>query len=248
MLEQNRSSLYFRLLAAAVAASIILACTGSVTPDLEDETAPADDPPPVDTPSVEVRADAGGPYAALSESPVITFDGTKTTDPESVIMTYHWDFADGALVEGVVVEHEYAATVAEYSVKLTVKDADEIELDSDITTARIRERPVASFEVATAAEDIVVGRQIEFDASASEDGDGLGAVAEYRWDFDYETDNFSPSKSTSDPVTTHVWTFGDFPREVTVAVMVVDDDGFESDIATSSVEINDAEGATIIIE
>ena len=248
MLGLSRFLPYFRLLSAAIAASIILACPGAVSPDLQDELDPADDPPPVDTPAVEVAADAGGPYAALRESPVITFDGGGTSDPENQIVTYLWDFGDGTLGEGIVVDHAYAETVAEYSVKLTVKDAGAVELDGDITTARIREHPVASFAVVTAAEEIVVGRQVELDASASHDGDGLGFVAEYRWDFDYDTDIFSPSKSTSDPVTTHVWTSGEFPREVTVALTVVDDDGFASEIVTSNVEIKDAEGAKIIIE
>lgn len=244
---RNRFPACFRLLAAAVVVLIFLACPGAVTPDLEEEPDPTDDPPPVDTPSAEVAADAGGPYSALRESPVITFDGRNTADPDGRIVAYLWDFGDTTLGEGEVVEHMYAATVAEYTVILTVKDAGAVELDSDITTARIRERPVASFAVASAAEDIVVGRQLELDASASEDGDGLGFVAEYRWDFDHDGD-FSPTKSTPEPVTTHIWTSGEFPREVTVALMVVDDDGFESGIATRVITVKDAEGAKILIE
>lgn len=248
MLDRKRAKGNFKVFSVVVAVAMILACQGTVTPDLDNPSDPSDDPPPEETPSVPVSADAGGPYAALRETPLITFDGGETSDPEGNIVDYLWDFGDGTTGDGEVVEHAYEGTIAEYTVTLTLRGTGSVELDSDTTAARIRERPVGSFEVITAAEEIVVGGQVEFDASASNDGDGLGFVGEYRWDFEYDGD-FSPSKSASEPIARHTWTAGEFPREVTVALMVVDDDGFESSSVTSrDITVNDAEGVMVKVK
>lgn len=196
-------------------------------------------------PSPAVSADAGGPYAALHTDPAITFDASQTSDPDGEIATYEWDFGDGSPEqEGTIVEHSYAQVIGEYTVTLTVKDAAGAVLDSDTTSARIRQRPNASFIVETAAEDIEIGREIAFDASASDDGDDLGIIAHYRWDFDYDG-IFSAARSSSGPSITHSYIR---PGEYSVALVVADDDGFESEVETVSIVVIDLGGAIIIIE
>ncbi|TVQ37096.1 MAG: PKD domain-containing protein [Spirochaetaceae bacterium] len=192
-----------------------------------------------------VSANAGGPYAALRQNPIITFDARATDDPYDQIAFYEWDLGDDQTGQGAALEHQYQEEIREYAVTLTVRDVDGLMLDSDATRARIRDRPVASFAV-DSSDDLVVGTPVAFDASASHDGDGLGFVEWYRWDFDFERDgDFSLNRLSSEPRISRVFArAGDY----TVALIVVDDDGFESGIVTLDILVEDAEGAIVIIE
>lgn len=192
-----------------------------------------------------VTADAGGPYAQLVENPVVVFDAGGTLDPDRVIERYEWSFGDLETGEGVQIEHTYPELAREYAVTLTVRDANGVALDSDTTRARIRLRPIAAFEVRDSTE-LVVGKPVEFDASGSRVGDGLGFLEWYRWDFDFDpAEDFTPDRNTSTPHTSRVFTR---PGSYTIALVVVDDDGFHSDIVTYEILMQDTEGAIIIIE
>ena len=197
-----------------------------------------------DTEISAVAADAGGPYAALGEQPTITFDGGGSFDPENEIETYEWDFGDGELGEGQVVEHEYSGVVGAYTVVLTVRNELGTELDSDTTTARIRRHPNAAFEVEN-ADELKIGTPVVFDASQSDDGDGLGFVAEYRWDFRYDGVQFNPTTVLSEAVTAYTYLA---KGKHTVALVVLDDDGFESELSAKKIDVADSEGVIIIIE
>ncbi|TVR06376.1 MAG: PKD domain-containing protein [Spirochaetaceae bacterium] len=200
---------------------------------------------PVDPVISNVSANAGGPYAKLAEDPVVTFDASGTLDPDNEIAVYQWDFGDGQTRNGVQIIHTYPQLVGEYAVTLTVRNAGGLVLDSDTTRARIRLRPVATFDVQN-HDELVIGTPVVFDASGSDDGDGLGFVRWYRWDFDYDPDDgFNLNQSTTSPQTQRVFTR---PGEYPIALVVVDDDGFRSEIVTSSILVQDAEGAIIIIE
>ncbi|MFP4231619.1 MAG: PKD domain-containing protein [Spirochaetaceae bacterium] len=202
-------------------------------------------------PGLLVSADAGGPYAALCENPDITFDASATADPQGEISVFRWDPGDGS----GTVEHDTALSPAahtypgdgpaEYTVTLEVVDIAGTVLGTDQTVARIRERPVAAF---TCPEETEVGVETEFDAGDSTDGDNLGYVAEYLWDFDFDGE-FSETTGTTDAVVTHVFcTPNEAGEATTVALKVVDDDGFESDVYQDTIVVNDSGGAVIIIQ
>jgi len=206
-------------------------------------------------PGPVVSADAGGPYAALCESPGITFDASATADPQGEASVFRWYPGDGS----GPVEHATALSPtaynypgdhsgdgpAAYMVTLEVVDIAGTILDTDQTVARIRERPVAAF---TCPEETEVGAETEFNAGESTDGDNLGYVAEYLWDFDFDGE-FSVTTRTTGLVVTHVF---HAPNEegqaTTVALRVIDDDGFASDLCEDNIVVNDSQGAVIIIQ
>ena len=106
--------------------------------------------------------------------------------------------------------------------------------------------PNATFEILTAPEEIQVGTPVDFDASASDDGDGLGSVVYYLWDFDYdEVSGFSVSKRTDEPVATRIFYY---PRAFTVGLIVLDNDDLQSEPAFAELTVADAEGAVIIVQ
>ncbi|MFQ5786337.1 MAG: PKD domain-containing protein, partial [Alphaproteobacteria bacterium] len=74
-------------------------------------------PPPANT----------APVAAFSATPAsgqapldVTFDASASTDTDGTIVSYAWDFGDGASGTGPVVQHTYV--VGGYTVSLTVTD------------------------------------------------------------------------------------------------------------------------------
>lgn len=203
-----------------------------------------------DSPGPSVVADAGGPYALLWHEPPIRvdFDARGTTDPHGEVATYRWDPGDGSspLVRGhYAASHDYTADgPVEYELTLTVHDAGGTELSSDRTVVRLRNPPVAAFDLLTAPEDLQVGQPATFDASASTDGDGLGFVASYLWDFDYGGDFSVDLRSTAPTITPVLYEAG----EITVALVVADDDGFYSEPTVADLDVADADGAVIIIQ
>jgi PKD repeat protein len=67
-------------------------------------------------------AHAGGPYSGLVNA-AISFDGSRSSDPEGGALTYAWDFGDGTTGAGAMIVHSYAA-VGTYPVVLQVTDPD----------------------------------------------------------------------------------------------------------------------------
>jgi PKD repeat protein len=67
-------------------------------------------------------ADAGGPYAA-AEGNILTFDGTRSTDPDGDLLTYAWTFGDGVTATGARPTHSYADN-GTYTITLVVTDTE----------------------------------------------------------------------------------------------------------------------------
>jgi hypothetical protein len=67
-------------------------------------------------------ANPGGPYQVSTGAP-IQFDGTGSYDPDGTIVSYAWNFGDGATGTGSTPVHAYA-NVGRYTVTLTVTDND----------------------------------------------------------------------------------------------------------------------------
>ena len=77
--------------------------------------------------------------SAVSRGLTVTFDGSKSSDPDGSIAQYSWDFGDGATGSGVTAKHTYASS-GTYTVSLHVTDD--------------------KGETATAAKDIVAGASL----------------------------------------------------------------------------------------
>jgi parallel beta-helix repeat protein len=88
-------------------------------------------------PSQRPVADIGGPYTDKKTGQLITFDGSGSYD-DIGIKSYTWEFHDGEIEYGQVVERSYKAS-GTYFVKLTVVDTDDLE-DSDSITIKINKR------------------------------------------------------------------------------------------------------------
>jgi DNA/RNA endonuclease G (NUC1) len=68
-------------------------------------------------------AAATGPGAAIAEGAMATFDAAGSLDPNGTIVSYAWDFGDGATGSGVTAGHVYPQDGA-YTARLTVTDND----------------------------------------------------------------------------------------------------------------------------
>ena len=85
-------------------------------------------------------ADPNGPYTG-TVGVAVAFDGSASNDPDGSIISYSWDYGDGATGSGVNPSHTYASDGV-YNVTLTVTD-DAGATDSAMTTATIApEAPV----------------------------------------------------------------------------------------------------------
>jgi PKD repeat protein len=80
-------------------------------------------------------ADPNGPYTGTAGI-ALTFDGSGSSDSDGSIVSYDWDFGDGATGTGVAPSHIYA-TGGTYTVSLTVTD-DGGATGTDTTTATIQ--------------------------------------------------------------------------------------------------------------
>jgi hypothetical protein len=81
-------------------------------PDCCDTCPPAGNEPP--------EANAGGPYHGMTGS-AAQFTGSGSWDPDGTIVSYQWNFGDGATGSGVSPTHSYLAAFT-YTVTLTVVD------------------------------------------------------------------------------------------------------------------------------
>ena len=68
------------------------------------------------------------PTASFTASPIsgdlplaVTFDASASTDPDGTIVSYSWDFGDGAAASGVTINHTFT-WAGTYTVTLTVTD------------------------------------------------------------------------------------------------------------------------------
>ncbi|MEN3010169.1 MAG: CARDB domain-containing protein, partial [Candidatus Bipolaricaulaceae bacterium] len=110
----------------------------------------------------------------------ITFDATASRDPDGTIVSYRWDFGDGATATGARVTKRYTAP-GTYTVTLTVTDNQGASSSTSqrVTVRRPNQPPVASFTFTPANPN--PGETVTFDASASSDPDGT--LVSYAWNF-----------------------------------------------------------------
>jgi PKD repeat protein len=156
---------------------------------------------------------------------VITFNATDSYDPDGSIVSYFWDFGDGAGATGGIVTHSYADD-GHYTVTLTVTDDDDATDAATSTKTVLNSLPEASFT--ESSETAYAGEIIHFNASDSSDPDG--SVVSYFWDFGDGTN------STGIIVDHAYGTNGTY----TVTLTVTDDDGAsDSASATKTILMNE---------
>ena len=87
------------------------------------------------------RRDSIPPIAAISAAPLsgkaplcVTFDGTNSTDTNGHLVSYSWDFGDGAKADIAVPSHTYSS-VGTYTAVLTVTDDQELKHSASVTIA-----------------------------------------------------------------------------------------------------------------
>jgi len=134
---------------------------------------------------------SGEPQALFTASPVehmipftANFDGTLSYDPNGLIVSYLWNFGDGAAGEGPQATHVYKED-GEYTVLLTVIDNQGISGSSSLMVQALNPPPTATFSYSPKSkmeDKYIVGtlEWITFDASESADD---GEVIAYNWNF-----------------------------------------------------------------
>ncbi|MCP4385427.1 MAG: PKD domain-containing protein [Hyphomicrobiales bacterium] len=168
-------------------------------------------------------ADAG-PDLVGSPDETLTFQGSRSIDPDGDIAEYYWDFRDGETATGQVVRHAFKEP-GTYAVRLKVIDntAQTEAVDYAETIAFINRQPMA-----VAGPDIaaVPGEEVVFSADESFDSDGT--LISYRWDFSDRDDPIEGAEIAR--------TF-DKPGIYTAQLTVTDDSSALNAIATATLQI-----------
>ena len=131
------------------------------------------------------------PVASLTYSPEslvaneeITFDASSSNDPDGQIVSYEWDFGDGAVGSGQVTKHAYRSA-GRYMIFLTVTDNEgkTTEAAYSITVTPSNQPPVDVNLLADAGPNKYVssGELVSFDGSNSQVPDEK--ADSYEWDF-----------------------------------------------------------------
>ena len=163
-------------------------------------------------------AKAGGPYSGFKRD-AISLNGSASYDPDGDILTYLWDFGDGATGAGPTPTHAYAAS-GTHTVTLAVNDGKANSAPATTTVTVINRAPVAKINPSAWSTDKFKPLQFSGGFSTDADGDGLT----YRW-------NFGDGTSATGLQVSHAWTK---PGNYTVTLVV--NDG-EADSAPASVTI-----------
>lgn len=163
-------------------------------------------------------AKAGGPYSGFKRA-AINHNGSASYDPDGDMLTYLWDFGDGATGTGPTPTHAYA-TSGTHTVTLVVNDGKANSPPATTTVTVINRVPVA--KISTNAWSTDKFKPVQFSGEFSTDADGDALT--YRW-------NFGDGTTASGAQVSHAWT-----KPGTYTVTLVANDG-EVDSAPASVTI-----------
>ncbi|WP_299298041.1 PKD domain-containing protein [uncultured Tateyamaria sp.] len=118
------------------------------------------------------------PERPASVGEAAQLDGAESTDADGIILSYLWDFGDGAIGEGQTVSYAWSAPGV-YDVALTVTDDSGTASATQSTTRQI---VIDAAPVANAGPDqFVTASDVQFDGTASMDPDGT--ISAYEWQF-----------------------------------------------------------------
>ncbi|MCB1058530.1 MAG: PKD domain-containing protein, partial [Acidobacteria bacterium] len=142
----------------------------------------------------------------------VTFDARSSLDPDGTIISYTWDFGDGATGTGNGAAHTYAGE-GSYTVTLTVTDnegaIDSAMLVIDVVTFNLPPDPIFLAQPSAGEAPLTVS----FDASESTDPDG--ALTRFTW-------FFGDGASSSNAVADHLYSQ---PGYFQASLEVEDDEG-----------------------
>lgn len=117
---------------------------------------------------IPVAAASGSPTSGMTPL-VVSFNGSGSYDPDGTIVSYAWNFGDGATAPGIAPSHTYT-TPGTYSARLTVTDNQGASASATVAISANSSLPSAPGALAAAA---VSGSQINLtwmDNSANENG------------------------------------------------------------------------------
>jgi PKD repeat protein len=165
-------------------------------------------------------------YAPTDINPfeLVTFDAAASYDPDGVIVSYLWNFADGNVTgpsNNPVITHAFSAKGV-YPVDLTVRDNDNLHgsFAQDVFVGR---PPIANFTYSPS--DPKVLQVVTFDASQSHAADTGDYIAAYVWNFDDYNTTTVNSTASNPWVVKHVYLTRD---EYQVNLTVYDNNGLYS--------------------
>jgi large repetitive protein len=118
------------------------------------------------------------PARAVSVSEAAIMDASASIDPDGQILSYEWDFGDGATGTGKTVEYAWN-NAGVFQVTLRVIDDSGTDSGTQVLTIPMR---VDAAPVANAGPDqFVTASEVTFDGGGSSDADGT--VTDWQWDF-----------------------------------------------------------------
>lgn len=137
-----------------------------------------------------------GKDISIAVNEVVYLDGSLSRDNDGKLISYKWDFGDGAKDDGINVAHKYSEP-GKYKVTLTVKDDSKTNSDthSDDLEVTVNAKPKA----VAGTDQVVTQSDLKFDGTNSKDDDG--EVTQYIWDFGdgNKSDNPNPSHYYKEP-------------------------------------------------
>lgn len=162
-------------------------------------------------------------------STAVKFDGTRSTDSDGVVNSYHWDFGDGTFTGGATPTHSYAEP-GEYVVTLTVTGDDVVGNCKNTSSDQLIVNVLASPVAETNDDKITcVGDPVAFDGSRSRSD--ISPIVSYTWDFGDGTTGSGPNPD-------HTYRT---PGVYVVSLTVTNDSGTEcnTDVDQLKVVVND---------
>ncbi len=149
----------------------------------------------------------------------VAFDGSASSDEDGTIVTYAWDFGDGATGDGATASHVYVA-VGAYQATLTVTDDDGLMARAVVAVAiddSDNTPPVALIEFPPAP--LLAGTPLTFSGAGSTDEDG--SVVEYAWSFETTSPPYELVEGRGESLTQTFTRTGEYE----VRLEVTDDQG-----------------------
>ncbi|MCK5228956.1 MAG: PKD domain-containing protein, partial [Desulfobulbaceae bacterium] len=172
---------------------------------------------------------------------IVIFDAGASSDIDGTISNYAWNFGDGEIGNGSVVEHifEVAGT---YTIDLIITDDEGGIADTSVVVAvtaapQVNQSPTASFSASVTSGEAPL-EDVKFDGTLSYDSDGN--ISGYIWDFG------DGGATGSGSVAYHTFPVGSF----NVVLTVIDNDGASAQTtvvisATTPTQTNELPSAEI---